>query len=136
VNVGANDPREGWLHACDRYDRLSASNPFFAPLASVLRELSGGTCAHVAVARLVGVDLHLSRADAAGAAVPGDASAAPVDVRLRALTDDAIEIRCTEGAPRTRSRVRIVAAEQAASAVEECLWEIGWISEAEWGAER
>ena len=33
-------------------------------------------------------------------------------------------------------RVRVVSAGQAVEAVEECLWELGWVSEAEWGEER
>lgn len=134
MHESAKDVREDWLRACDRYDRLAESNPFFAPIASVVRTLADGTCSHVAVARVDGVDLYLERAttvpDAAHEHEP------PVDVRLRALTDAAIELRCIERAPRSRARVRIVAADQAAEAVAQCLWEIGWVSEAEWGADR
>jgi transcription antitermination factor NusA-like protein len=59
---------------------------------------------------------------------PADA----ISVRVRALTGGALELRCVERVPRTRTRVRVVAAEGAADAVEECLHELGWIAEGEW----
>lgn len=134
--MSAKDPREAWLRACDRYDRLAAANSFFIPMADCVRALAGDACAMAVVPSVDGVDLHLARASVPGAPSHAADSSSPVDVRVRALTDHAIEIRCTEQAPRARPRVRVVAAGQAVEAVEECLWELGWVSEAEWGEER
>jgi hypothetical protein len=133
VETSATDARDSWLRASDRYDRLAQSNAFFLPIASVVRELASRSCAVAAAARVDGVDLHLVRAmQVAVEGVPPPA----IEVRLRALTDGAIEIRCVENAPRARPRVRVVMAEEAADSVEHCLWEIGWIAEAEWRDDR
>jgi hypothetical protein len=133
VETSATDVRDTWLHASDRYDRLAQSNGFFTPIACTVRELANGPCAVAAMARVDGVDLHLVRAmHVADDGVPPPST----EVRLRALTDGAVEIRCVESAPRTRPRVRVVVAEEAADAVEHCLWEIGWIAEAEWRDDR
>jgi hypothetical protein len=119
---------ETWARACERYAQLAQSNPFFLPLSAVVQALAGGPCAQVALARVDGVDLHLSHALPADLAAVADA----VNVQLRALTGGALELRCSGRAPRTRTRVRIVAAEHAVAEVEQWLRELGWVSEAEW----
>lgn len=120
--------REAWARACERYARLAHANPFFGPLGAAVQALANGRCADVAIARVDGVDLHLARPLPAGAVASADA----VNVQLRALTGGALELRCLGRVPRVRTRVRVVAAEQAAAAVEECLHELGWIPEGEW----
>lgn len=137
MNESANDPRDAWLRACDRYERVAQLNAYFTPMAGVVRALAIGPCAQVAGPRVDGFDLHLVRSaapDPAAEARPdvGDADSDALDVRVRALTDGAIEIRCDERAPRGRTRVRVVSAIKAPAAVEECLREIGWLTEAVW----
>jgi hypothetical protein len=119
---------ESWARARERYAQLAESNPFFAPLDAVVQALADGPCAQVALARVDGVDLHLSHALPADLVVAADA----VNVQLRALTGGALELRCFGRVPRTRTRVRIVAAEHAVAEVEQWLHELGWVSEAEW----
>lgn len=119
---------ETWARACERYAQLAQSNPFFVPLRVVVQALADGPCAQVALARVDGVDLHLSRALPADMVAAGDA----VNVQLRALTGGALELRCLGRVPRTRTRVRVVPAEVAAAEVEKWLHELGWVTEADW----
>jgi hypothetical protein len=119
---------ETWTRACERYAQLAQSNPFFVPLSTVVHALADGPCAQVALARVDGVDLHLSHALSADMFAAADA----VNVQLRALTGGTLELRCLGRVPRTRTRVRVVAAESAVAEVERWLHELGWVTETEW----
>jgi hypothetical protein len=119
---------ESWTRACERYAQLAQSNPFFVPLSLVVQALADGPCAHVALARVDGVDLHLSHARPVEAFAVADA----VNVQLRALTGGTLELRCLGRVPRTRTRVRVVTAEHAVAEVERWLQELGWVPETEW----
>jgi hypothetical protein len=125
----ATSPRETWHRVCERDRRLARHNPFFAPMLGVLQSLEWRPCAEQTVVRLDGVDLRVAPAARFGLLRASDGLEFAVDLQLRALLDDLIEIRCVERAVRARPLVRIMHARTAANAIERCLWEIGWVSD-------